>query len=205
MAEKIKIRIQVAAAPRLRGESLQSTAATTISRPYASAIALLSSPGSLLPPTLLRNPLHEISLRADCPSQTVALAERQTACGHDHDQSGILGRDQGHAETVLSGRSRHRRRRSARQRLRQPELDLARIRPARRRLAHVRHFRPVWRAVDLHHERQDGPGAARRHRRGTAARLGDRGAQLRADRSAGRLCVRREQGARGHPRDAARV
>ncbi len=53
-------------------------------------------------------------------------------------------------------------------------------------------FRPVRRALDLHDERQDGVGAARRDRCRAQARLGNRRAQLRADRTARRLLVRRD-------------
>src|SRR5438045_9181642 len=84
---------------------------------------------------------YEVRVRAVSATQAAALAQRKAARRDDYNQSGILGHHQGHAEAVLSGWPRHCRRRPARHRLRQPELHLARIWAARRRLAHVRHLR----------------------------------------------------------------
>ena len=118
------------------------------------------------------------------------------------DQSRILGQGSRHDEALLSRRPEHRRRRPARQRLRQSQLHVARVRPARRRVAPVRHLRCRRRDLELHDERQDGHRAQRRDRRGTRTQVGDHRAQLRADRAAHRPHVRREGGARGHPPDA---
>src|SRR5262249_14218560 len=65
---------------------------------------------------------HEVSVCADFPTQAAALAEWEAARRDDHHQSRVLGPDQGHAEALLSRRPWYRRRRPARQRLRQSEL-----------------------------------------------------------------------------------
>ena len=135
-----------AAAADVPAHDRQAPGAGVLSFVSADRAAIIPAPV----PAFTENACHEIRVRAVSAAQAAALAQRQAARRDDHDQSGILGRHQGHAEAVLSGRPRHRRRRPARQRLRQSELHLARIRPARRRLAHVRHFRRIRRAVDLH-------------------------------------------------------
>ncbi len=133
------------------------------------------------------------------------LARRQAPCADRHRQSRVLGPAEGNARALLRRRPAHPARHAARQHPRLPELVLARIRPARRRVAAVRRLLGGGRARELHHERQDGAGAPRGDRRRAGARLRAHPPQLRAGRAALPPPAQAGRGAPRHRRDAARL
>ena len=90
------------------------------------------------------NPAFLLSLRSASRPKAAALSQRRAAGADSHDQYRVLGEIASRAEgAAVYRRADDDSARAARRRARYGELDLARVRPAGRRLAHDRDVRQV--------------------------------------------------------------
>ena len=146
---------------------------------------------------------HEVSLCADFPAQAAAVTNGKRLALIITINLEYWGRHQGHGQAYLAGRTERCSRTCCRATLRQPELDVAGVRPARRHLADVRHLRQVSASPS---------GCTMNAQDGVERRGGDQAASIVAGRSSptttcratcSPTTLRPAKERDDHPRDAA--